>query len=269
MNLIIKNLHIFILAVILVGFIGYGLAFSPNHVDLDQTLEPPSRIHPMGTDHMGRDLMVRIAHGGLRDLGLGLTITCLALVIGTIWGLAAGYKGGWLDAILIVIMDLLMSVPHTIMALVLMLYLGYGSFALVTALVVPGWVKYARVVRAEAYSLRESDFIIYEQYIGLPGPVILLKHLLPNAFQPVLGLAALDMGHALLSIAALGFLGFGLQPPTPEWGTMIMEARPYMMTCPWNAIFPGLFIFLYLVFFTLLSRKLQNWVSPPQERMPC
>jgi peptide/nickel transport system permease protein len=223
----------------------------------------------MGTDHMGRDLMARIAHGGMRDLGLGLMITCIAMTVGTVLGLAAGFKGGLFDSVLIVIMDLLMSVPHTIMALVLMLYLGYGAFALVCALVIPGWVKYARVVRAEAYSLRETDFIIYVKYIGLPGPTILFKHLLPNAFPPILGLAALDMGHALLSIAALGFLGFGLQPPTPEWGTMIMEARPYLMLAPWNAMFPGLFIFLYLVFFTLVSRVLQNRINPQQEKIPC
>ena len=264
-----RNLPIILLAVVSICFITYGLTLSPNRVDLEQTLEPPSLDHPMGTDHMGRDLLARIAHGGVRDLGLGLLITCLGLVIGTTLGLGAGYKGGPFDAVLIVIMDLLMSVPHTIMALVLMVYLGYGVAALVTALVIPGWVKYARVVRAEAYSLRESDFIIYEKYIGAPGPIILFKHLLPNAFPPVLGLAALDMGHALLSIAALGFLGFGLQPPTPEWGTMIMEARPYLMIAPYNALFPGLFIFLYLVFFTLISRKLHRLINPRQEQAPC
>lgn len=269
MNLIRKNLSLLILTIVCVGIIGYGVTRSPNRVNLEKILESPSTSHPLGTDHMGRDLMARIAHGGLIDLGLGLVITGLALVIGTVLGLSAGYNGGFWDALLITLMDLLMSVPHTIMALVLMLYLGYGLFALVTALVVPGWVKYARIVRAEAYALRETDFIVYERYIGAPRTIILLKHLLPNAFAPVLGLAALDMGHALLSIASLGFLGFGLQPPTAEWGTMIMEARPYLMIAPWNALFPGLFIFLYLILFTLLSHKLQNRFIPRQEQIPC
>ena len=269
MKRIFRHWPVSLLALFLICFIGYGSALPPNQVNLDQSLQPPNLAHPLGTDHLGRDLVARVAHGGLRDLGLGLVIACLALIIGTILGLAAGFRGGFLDTVLIVIMDLLMSVPHTVMALVLMLYLGYGTFALVTALVVPGWVKYARVVRAEAYSLRESDFIIYEKYIGLPGFILLVRHLLPNALPPVLGLAALDMGHALLSIAALGFLGFGLQPPTPEWGTMIMEARPYLMIAPWNALFPGLFIFLYLVLFTLLSRQLQKVMNPRQEQLPC
>jgi peptide/nickel transport system permease protein len=110
---------------------------------------------------------------------------------------------------------------------------------------------------------------VYERLIGAPRRVILFKHLLPNALPPVLGLAALDMGHALLSIASLGFLGYGLQPPTPEWGTMIMEARPYLMTAPWTALFPGTFIFFYLVVFTLLGRKLEKWLGPVQETFPC
>ena len=265
----VKNLPLLSLAILAIVVMVYGLTLPPNLVDLDNALAAPNPIHFLGTDHLGRDLLARIAHGGLRDLGLGLIITGLALTAGTFLGLAAGYQGGRLDAILIVIMDLLMSVPHTIMALVIMLYLGYGTFALITALAVTGWVKYARIVRAESFSLRESDFIIYEKFIGVPRFIILLKHMLPNAFAPVLGLAALDMGHVLLSIAALGFLGFGIQPPTPEWGTMIMEARPYLMIAPWNALFPGLCIFIYMILFTQLGRGLQKQINSGQEQIEC
>ena len=247
----------------------FGLSGDPNRINLSQALEPPGEAFPLGSDHLGRDLWARIVYGGVCDISLGLIIVLICVVVGSSAGLLAGYWGGPFDSFLILVMDLLMSVPHTILALVLMLHLGYGSGALIIALTASGWVKYARMVRAQAYSLRESEFIVYERFIGARLWIILFKHLAPNVLPPVIGLAALDMGHVLLSIAALGFLGLGLQPPTPEWGTMIMEARPYLMIAPWNVIFPGASIFVYIAFFTVLGHWLQKELNPVKEVESC
>jgi peptide/nickel transport system permease protein len=151
--------------------------------------------------------------------------------------------------------------------MVVMLYLSYNSEALVIALVIPGWVKYARIVRAQVISLKQQDFIVYEKTLGAGFTYILFKHLLPNVILPVIGLASLHLGHTLLSIASLGFLGLGLQPPSPEWGTMIMESRPYIMRAPWTAIFPGLFIFAFIFFFTQLGRQLAVLLQPEEEHL--
>jgi peptide/nickel transport system permease protein len=155
-------------------------------------------------------------------------------------------------------MDSVLSLPHIILAMVVMLYLSYSAKALVIALVMPGWVKYARIIRAQVQTLKETDFVLYEKIVGAGFLWICFKHLLPNVILPVIGLAALHLGHTLLSVASLGFLGLGLQPPSPEWGTMIMEAKPYIMRAPWTAIFPGLFIFSFIFLFTLIGRRLEK-----------
>jgi len=247
--------------------LGIGLIRDPLRVDLEKALVPPSASHPMGTDHLGRDLLARIAHGAIWDFVLGGAVVIVCLGLGTGIGLIAGYRGGRTDTAAIVVMDLFMSVPHTIVAMVVMVLLGYNAWSLVFALALTGWVKYARMVRSHALSLRERDFVLCEKLIGA-GPLFILgKHLLPNVMAPVLGLAALDMGHTLMAIAALGFLGLGLQPPAPEWGTMIMESRPYLMIAPWNAVFPGLFVFGFIAAFTHVGHRVQEALTPSQEQM--
>jgi len=166
---------------------------------------------------------------------------------------------------LILVMDAVLSLPHIILAMVIMLYLSYSAQALVIALIMPGWVKYARIIRAQVMALKETDFVVYEKVLGAGFAWICFRHLLPNVILPVIGLAALHLGHTLLSVASLGFLGLGLQPPSPEWGTMIMEAKPYIMRAPWTAIFPGLFIFSFIFLFTLIGRRLEKIFQTDKE----
>ncbi len=243
---------------IFLGIIAVGLFRDPVTMQLPRMLAPPSIDMPFGTDHLGRDIFARAAHGMIWDLSLSLSVVALSAIIGITLGLIAGYMGNWLDNLIVLLMDVLMSLPHIVLAMVVMMYLTYGPSALVFSLVITGWVKYARIIRGQTYSVREQDFITCERVLGAGALYILSRHMLPNVLPAIVGLAALHFGHTMLSIAALGFLGLGLQPPTPEWGTMIMESRPYIMRAPWTALFPGLFIFIFIVISTVSGRILDR-----------
>jgi ABC-type dipeptide/oligopeptide/nickel transport system permease subunit len=239
------------------GFL-WGFSHDPIAIELPRMLAPPSLALPFGADHLGRDILARVAHGFFWDLTLGLSVVVLSAIIGIILGMLAGYFGGKIDTLIIFLMDTLMSLPHIVIAMVIMTYLSYGSEALVLSLVISGWIKYARIIRAQTCSLKKQDFIVCELIIGADTLFILSRHILPNVLPSIVGLAALHFGHTLLSIAALGFLGLGLQPPTPEWGTMIMESRPYIMLAPWVAFFPGLCTFMSICLFTVIGRYLEH-----------
>ena len=253
------------LAGLLAAFTFWGLNRDPITMTLSHALMPPNKTLPFGADHLGRDILARVAHGFIWDFTIGMAVVSFSALIGISVGLAAGYGQGWLDQLLTLIMDAILSLPHIILAMVIMIYLSYTSNSLVIALVVPGWVKYARIIRAQVISLKQQDFIVYEKTLGAGFFYILYKHLLPNVILPVIGLAALHLGHTLLSIASLGFLGLGLQPPSPEWGTMIMESRPYIMRAPWTAIFPGLYIFAFIFLFTQAGRRLAVVFQPDED----
>jgi peptide/nickel transport system permease protein len=253
-----KHILISVFSAFLAGFTLWGLMRDPITMTLSRTLTSPTKTLPFGADHLGRDILARVAHGLFWDMGLSLSVVLFSMIIGVSLGLLAGYRAGWFDSLLILVMDSVLSLPHIILAMVVMLYLSYSAKALVIALVMPGWVKYARIIRAQVQTLKETDFVLYEKIVGAGFLWICFKHLLPNVILPVIGLAALHLGHTLLSVASLGFLGLGLQPPSPEWGTMIMEAKPYIMRAPWTAIFPGLFIFSFIFLFTLIGRRLEK-----------
>ena len=260
-----KHLLILVFSAFLTGFTLWGLMRDPITMTLSRTLTSPTKILPFGTDHLGRDILARVAHGFFWDMGLSLSVVLFSMIIGISLGLFAGYRSGWFDSLLILVMDAVLSLPHIILAMVIMLYLSYSAQALVIALVIPGWVKYARIIRAQVMTLKETDFVVYEKVLGSGFLWICFRHLLPNVILPAIGLAALHLGHTLLSVASLGFLGLGLQPPSPEWGTMIMEAKPYIMRAPWTALFPGLFIFSFIFLFTLIGRRLERMFQGDKE----
>ncbi|BBO82402.1 glutathione ABC transporter permease GsiD [Desulfosarcina ovata subsp. sediminis] len=243
----------------------WGLGRDPVTMTLSLSLSPPSPSLPFGSDHLGRDILARVAHGFFWDISLSLSVVFASALIGVLLGLVCAYAGGWVDHLLTLVMDVVLSLPHIVLAMVLMLYLSYNPTGLIIALVLPGWVKYSRIIRAQVMALKNVDFILCEKVLGAGFTWICLRHLLPNVILPVVGLAALHMGHTLLSVASLGFLGLGLQPPAPEWGAMIMEAQPYIMRAPWTAVFPGLFIFAYILVFTLVGRALEKGLQNDEE----
>jgi ABC-type dipeptide/oligopeptide/nickel transport system permease subunit len=249
------------LGLCLIFFTLWGMTRDPFAMTLSNALAPPTRALPFGADHLGRDILARVAHGLFQDMRLGFAVVGASALIGVSLGLIGGYAAGWCDHLLILLMDAVLSLPHIILAMVIMLYLAYSPQALVFALVLPGWVKYARIIRAQVLALKETDFIVYEKVLGAGFFWICFRHLLPNVILPVVGLCALHLGHTLLSVAALGFLGLGLQPPTPEWGTMIMEAKPYIMRAPWTAVFPGMFIFAFIYLFTMVGHRVEKAIQ--------
>jgi len=234
--------------------IAYGLTLDPIDISLRDGLRAPSTMHLLGTDQLGRDLLARIAHAFIVDLRLALICVTASLVLGVLFGVASAEFGRAIDSALVFAMDVLVALPQIVVAVVLAAYLGGGEVALIIALSLTGWVRYARITRAQTMQLRDAEFITVARVTGASRLRILRRHIVPNVVPPLASLVALQFGHTILNIAALGFLGLGVQPPTAEWGVMISEARPYLGRAPGLAIYPGLFLFGFTCICLALAR---------------
>ena len=234
----------------------------PAAVDAAQRLAAPSLQHPLGTDNLGRDVLSRMLYGSRWSLGTVLLAATLILSIGVTVGAVAGYYGGLLDDLLMRIVDLLLAFPGLVLAIAIAGMLGPGIASVMIGLVSIWWVSYARIVRGLVLGVRERPFIDAARALGLGDRRIISRHLLPNILPPVLVLATLEMGELILALTALNFLGLGAQPPTPEWGAMISDGRPFLLTAPQLMIYPGLAISLVLIGFNLLGDGLRDVLDP-------
>ncbi len=236
------------------------------HDPLDQALavrlEPPSSAYWLGTDQLGRDIASRLLHGARISLVIGLVVVGVAGITGTLVGLVAGNAGGLLDEALMRVTDVFLAFPPLILAMAIAGALGPSLTNAIIAIAVVTWPVYARLVRGQLLSLRQREFVEAARSIGVPGLRILLRHLLPNALSPLLVQASFDMGAAILAAAGLSFIGFGAQPPTPEWGVMISEGRNFISTQPWLSLFPGLAILLAVGAFNVLGDALRDALDP-------
>lgn len=238
------------------------LGTDPLAQNLSNRLQQPSPAHPFGTDRLGRDVFARIVHGARVSLGIAVAVTAIRLVIGVAVGLLAGYGGGWVDELLMRVVDLLFAFPGIVLALVIAGIAGPSLTNVLLALAVVGWGTYARVVRSEVLSVRERDYVTASRLSGTPHHRIVLEHVLPNVLGPTIVLATLDIGTVVLATAGLSFLGLGAQPPTPEWGTMIAAGRHYLQTAWWLVNVPGLAIVVTVLGFTLLGDGLRDVLDP-------
>lgn len=238
------------------------LATDPLAQDLTSRLQPPSPAHPFGTDRLGRDVFARVVHGAQFSLGIAITVTAVRFLLGVGIGLVAGYSGGWIDELMMRIVDLLFAFPGIVLALVIAGIAGPSLTNVLLALAVVGWGTYARVVRSEVLSVRERDYVTAARLSGTPRHRVVLEHVLPNVLGPTVVLAALDVGTVVLATAGLSFLGLGAQPPTPEWGTMIASGRHYLQTAWWLVNVPGIAIVLTVLGFTLLGDGLRDALDP-------
>lgn len=257
-----------VIAILLAASIGYGLTLDPVETSLRNSLQWPGSAFPLGSDHLGRDVLARIAHGFLLDIGLSSAVVALSFAVGIGVGLLAAELAGAVDRLLLFAMDVLTTLPQIILALILAVYFGGGALTLVLALSLTGWVKYARIARAAAYSLREREFATAARVAGADRAYILRQHVLPHLLPLFSGLLALQFGHNILNIAALGFLGIGIQPPTAEWGAMIAEARPYFSRAPWLAIVPGLYLFGTTLLALTIARRWSGRRDPLRRSDP-
>lgn len=248
-------LLVFMLAVIITPSFVTG---DPNAVNMEARLEAPSREHPFGTDHLGRDLLLRVVMGGRTALILGVVTVTLSMLLTIIVGVIAGYLSGRLDVILSAIIDLLLALPGLLVTLAILGILGNGWLALVLALVGTGWGGRARILRAATLSIRNSGYVDAARSIGASNIQIIRRHLLPNLTTPILVLTSLELGEVLLVVSSLSFLGLGTQPPASDWGTMLAEGRSYFGQAPWLMWVPGLCIVFFSALANLAGDSLQT-----------
>lgn len=256
-----------ILLLLVVTVIFSPLTKDPTEIDLRECLQPPSLKHPFGTDHLGRDVFARVVHATKVDLIVSLIIVCLSTLIGVTLGLISGYYGGLIDKVVVCFIDIFLALPELILALVIVGALGPGLLNSALALVALGWVRYARVTRGSVMSVKERQFVESLKALGIDDFSLIVRHILPNVISPVITIAMLHLGHTVLSLASLGFLGLGAQPPTPEWGTMLYEARSYLRSAWWLSVFPGLAIMVTVMSFTLLGDGIRDILDPKSKRV--
>ena len=236
--------------------------YDPASQELSRRLEGPSRAHPFGRDELGRDIMSRLMSGARISLLIGLAVVSVSSALGMLLGSMAGYFGGLVDDIISRVVDILMAFPGILLAIALVAVLGPSLTNVVLALSVIGWVGYARLVRSQALRAREFEFVQAARALGAGAPRIVLRHILPTAIPAVVVQATLGMGAAIISEASLSFLGLGVQPPTPSWGTMLDAGRSHLFDAPHVTIFPGLAIALLVLGFNLLGDGLRDRVDP-------
>ncbi|MEM0015035.1 MAG: ABC transporter permease [Zestosphaera sp.] len=233
-----------------------------DEVDPSSRLQPPSLNHLFGTDHLGRDVFSRVVYGARIALWVGFLVVVIEAGIGVTLGLMAGYYGGPTDKLISAVADMMWAFPPIILALAIVAILGPGLTNVVVAVSVVSWAPYTRVVRAKTQSIVGREFITAARAIGETDLSIMFRYVLPNTLMSVIVLATLTIPSAILYTTALSFLGFGAQPPTPDWGAMLNEGKDYIFKAPWNSIFPGLFITLTALSFNLLGDALRDVLDP-------
>jgi peptide/nickel transport system permease protein len=240
--------------------------YDPLAQDLATRLRPPSPEHWLGTDQLGRDILSRLLYGTRISLLIGVVVVASAGIFGTLVGLVAGYAGGLVDEVLMRLTEVFLAFPPLILAMAIAGALGPSLTNAIIAIAAVTWAIYARLARGQILSLRRREFVEAAHGIGASQIRIVLRHLLPNAVAPLLVQASFDMGSAIIAAAGLSFIGFGAQPPTPEWGVMISEGRNYISTQPWLSLFPGLAILFAVGSFNLLGDGLRDAFDPRLSR---
>ena len=212
----------------------------PIAIDLDNVLQPPGGDWLMGTDQIGRDVFTRVIYSARIDIWVGFAGVLAPMVIGVTIGLLAGYFGGVLDSVFMRIVDITLAFPFLILVLAIVAMLGPGIANFIIALAIVAWVSYARLIRADVLVIRNSEYVQAARTLGFSSPVIIFRHILPNAISPVIVYAMTDMVMVVLAGASLGFIGLGVQPPAAEWGVMIADGQAYITEAWWISFFPGL-----------------------------
>jgi peptide/nickel transport system permease protein len=256
---------LFILGLILVAALSPLISpHHPNQQDLDYRLKAPSRTYPLGTDELGRCLLSRMLFGARVSLCISVIVVGVSALIGTAIGLTAGWSRGMMREALMRLTDIFMAFPGLILALVISGILGPGLFNVIFALTAVGWTKYARLVNGCVLSAKENTYVEAARGFGARPGHILYHHILPEIFTSLLVLITLDMGWAVLAAAALNFLGFGVQPPIPEWGSMLNSGRTFLRIAPHLSTFPGLAIMMTVLAFNFLGDGLRDIFDPRQ-----
>jgi peptide/nickel transport system permease protein len=248
---------------VLMAIIGpYLVAYAPDALDLDNLRQPPGKAHLLGTDSKGRDILSRVVSGARISLSVGIIASALSLCIGIFFGLVAGYFGGAVDAFFSQVFDIFLAFPSLLLAIGISAVMTPGLASAMLAITLVGWAGFARLVRGITLSLKEQTYVEASQALGASSARILYRHILPNALPLILVAGSLRVGGFILLEAALSFLGLGVQPPTPTWGSMISLNRVYINSAPWMVIFPGLAISVTVISFNVLGDFLRDKLDP-------
>lgn len=253
-----------VVGIVMVGLVAGVAAFAgvlglpdPDALDLTARLVPPSAGHLFGTDNLGRDMLSRVAYGGRIDLLLGVGVTVASLLIGLVIGTAVGFFRGPLEVIVMRLVDLLLSLPFIVLILAIIAIIGPGLAGVVAGMLAVGWTIYARITFSEMLVLRERQFVMAARTLGYGNGRVIVRHAIPNLFRPNIAFSLSDVVGNILALAALSYLGVGVQPPTPEWGSLIAGGQGYILTAWWISTMPGLVVVFVGVGLTLIG----EWIS--------
>ena len=237
----------------------------PTAGDLKDAIMQPDAAHICGTDKMGRDIYSRVLYGARISLVSTFILVALVFVIGTALGVVSGYFGGWVDAVIMRIADMMIAFPGLVLAIAVAGMLGASMRNAIIAIALVTWPKYARMARSLVLKIRHTDYVYAAIVTGSSTWRMLWKYMLPNTITTLVITAATDIGGMMMELSALSFLGFGAQPPTPEWGAMLNEGRDFMQSAPWMMIYPGFAIFITVVVFNMLGDNLRDILDPREE----
>jgi peptide/nickel transport system permease protein len=236
--------------------------YAYSRQDFTQYLTPPSRAHLLGTDEQGRDVLSRVIYGGRLSLPIGIIAVAIAVVFGFLFGAPAGYFGTWVDAVIMRCMDVMLAFPTILLALAVITILGPGVINVMIAVGISSIPFYTRVIRSSVLSVKHTEYVMSARATGCSEVRIIARHVLPNSFAPVMVLATTGTAAAIITSAALSFVGLGAQPPVPEWGSMLNTGRDYLRHAPWMTTFPGLAIVVTVVAINLLGDGLRDALDP-------
>jgi len=231
-------------------------------------LQGPSLVHPLGTDQLSRDILSRILYGARISLSIGFLAVAISVSLGAVLGAMAGYLGGWVDTLIMRFVDMVLAFPRVVLLIVLVALFEPSIFLIVAALALTQWPSTTRIVRGEILALREREFTEAARALGFSAPRIIFRHLLPNALAPIIVAATLGIGNTIVLEAGLSFLGLGVQPPNPSWGTMVAAGRDYLLDAWWIATFPGLAIVAVVLGFNLVGDGVRDAMDPRLEGRP-
>lgn len=257
---------IMLILVILAIFAPLIAPYSPTQLSLGTRLSPPSLRHLFGTDAVGRDILSRVIYGSRITLRICAMIVGLTMVFGTALGIISGYAGGWLDEFIMRLTDIFLAFPALILAMAISAALGPSLQNAIMAMIAIWWPRYARIARGQVLTLRELDYVAAARAAGASSLRIIFRHILPNSLSPLIIQSTLDLGGVVIIAATLSFIGFGAQPPTPEWGAMVSIGRNYLPYSWWYSTFPGLAIMITVMAFNLLGDAVRDLLDPRLRR---
>jgi peptide/nickel transport system permease protein len=261
---------VIVLLFITIGIIGPSIApFDPNKQELTGMMKAPAGIgapHALGTDNLGRDILSRVIYGSRVSLLVAFAVVFVSGFIGIALGAVSGYFGGKTDFLIQKLVEVVWAFPPLLLGITIMAFLGQGLFNLILALVAQRWIPYCRVVRGQALSLRNRDFVTAAQCLGASNRQIIIRHIIPNLIQTSLVIGTFAMASSIIAEASLSFLGVGVPPEIPTWGTMLADARIYISTAWWLPLFPGLCIFITVLGINLLGDALRDLLDPRLKR---